>query len=111
MADNNPGREKAKAKARTLQHDVTLIMEVERDEEALLAKLQGIADGYHELANLWEAAGDAQMVDQARQEEERTRALMARLSELAGLTAAEAEQVLEEVKASLRAAATQAASA
>jgi hypothetical protein len=95
-------RDRATNKAKTLQHDVNLIMQVERDEEGLLAKLESIAAGYHDLAGLWESAGDLQMADQARQQEEQTLNLSGKLADLANLTAADAQKVLDEVKVALR---------
>lgn len=91
----------AQERAVRLQDDLDLIMEVEDDEEQVMARLQSVADGLHELADLWEANNNPKMAERVRKEEERTRALMARLSELAGLTASEAQKVLDEIKRSL----------
>ena len=94
--------EMLKLKAQTLQSGLGQVVQVEKSEEELLAKLESIADEYHELGNLWESAGDPNMARQTRQEEQQVRALMLKLGELAGTTAAEAKLVLDEVRATLR---------
>ncbi len=102
MADIGDVRSKALIKARQLQNDANLIAQNEREEEALLGKLEEIADQYHDLLGMWEGAGDTQMAEQVRKEEERMRQLITRLTELADRTAEEAKKVLGEVKDVLR---------
>lgn len=84
--------------ARRLQADMELILRNERSEQDFLAKLQNFADEQHDLAKLWEDAGDAQMAEQVRKEEEQTRALIDKVTQLAGKTADEAEKVQGEIR-------------
>lgn len=91
-----------KLKAQTLQAGLGQVVQVEKSEEDLLARLESIADEYHELGNLWDNIGDPNMARQTRQEEQQIRALMLKLSELAGITASEAKVILDEVRATLR---------
>ena len=96
----------ARERAVRLQDDLDLILEVEDDEEQVMDHLQSVAHELHELAALWEANNNPKMAERVRKEEERTRALLARLSELAGNTASEAQKVLAEIKGSLAEGAT-----
>lgn len=94
-------------KARDDQDDFDLIMRVGSDEVADMAKLQTIADRCHEVADLWEANGDMQMAQQARDQEQQARNLMERLAVLEGQASDEQQVLLDEIRNLLRRAAGQ----
>ncbi|GIH08016.1 hypothetical protein Rhe02_60830 [Rhizocola hellebori] len=94
-------KQKALKLAKELQASLDRMIEDERDNEALLEKLDRLAMDYRELAEAWDGA-DPAMATRVRQREEEIHLLRGRVETMAEMEADEAGKLKSAVLNALR---------